>query len=96
MNQTIDRLLAPRPINYETLMDFMREQSSHVSIDLMTAFNTWVERCQNAGVVVDESLVTTVRHDLHVHHRLTPETLVQAPHAPYVSLDHTQEQHFGH
>lgn len=95
MNPTIAQLTSPQAINYENLMAFMREQATHVSIDLLIAFNDWVEQGRVAGVSIDEDLVTTVQHDLHVHHRLTAETLVNAPHAPYISLDHTEDQHFG-
>lgn len=85
----------PETVNLETVLDFFRSVETSVSIEIRTRFNDWIEAARAAGVEIDEGLVATIEHDLDVHHRLTPETILGAPHAPYASLNTTEAKHFG-
>lgn len=93
--QNVSQLIAPTGVNHASMLQFMREQETHVSNDLLTNFLIWVDNARTQGQPVDEALVQEVTHDLQIHHRLTPETIINAPHAPYISLNHTEDYHFG-
>jgi hypothetical protein len=96
MSETaISQLVAGQGVTHASVLAFVRECDTSVAIDILDKFNQWVEGERTAGHPVDEDLVASVQHDLEVHHRLTPETIIGAPHAPYISLNHTEDNHFG-
>lgn len=91
----ISAMVASGGVSLASTKAFLRDCGTSVSLDIRTKFDAWVEDERAAGRDIDEELVEAVRHDLDVHHRLTPETLIGAPHAPFASLNHTEDQHFG-
>lgn len=95
MSNQISQLVAPSGVNHASFMAFIRDQSTSVAEDLKQTFLVWVEQERVAGREVDEELVARVVHDFDFHHRLTPETIQNVPHAIYVSLNHMEGHHYG-
>ncbi len=92
---TIEARTATEGLTRELILDWFRAQPSSDSLVLRESFTNWVDSLRTAGVAVDEDMAARVDHDLARHYRLTHETIIGAPHAPYVSLNHKPEFHFG-
>lgn len=91
----LETQVAQNGLNREEVLEFFKLLPTSDVNATRAMFFDWVESLSQAGIDVDMDFIDRVDHDLLKHGRLTHETIIGAPHAVYVSLDHKPEVHFA-
>jgi hypothetical protein len=71
---------------HEKLLEFVRLLPSNDVATVQPMLKTWADSIRAAGVEVDEQWLQRILNDLSAHGRILPETIMQAPARPDVTL----------
>lgn len=91
----VEQQVAENGLGLSEVLDFFRLLPGSDMLTNRTMFTAWLEDLTAAGASIDQEVVDRVYHDLERHGRLTAETIMGAPHAPYISLNNKPEHHFA-
>lgn len=92
----LEQEVAQDGLGHDQILSFFRLLPTCAAVATLAMLDHWIADMRAAGADIDEYWLDRVQHDFDRHGRLMPETIIGADHAPYVSLNHSKEEHFAH